>query len=108
MNYLSVENLSKSYGDRILFQDLTFGINKGQKVAFIAKNGTGKSTFLRILAGLEGYDSGNVTFRKDIKIGYLHQTPEFNGNHTISETIFRAKSDEIQAIKEYEKAVLNP
>lgn len=108
MNYLSVESLTKSFGDRVLFEDITFGINKGQKVAFIAKNGTGKSTFLRILAGIEGYDSGNVVFRNDIKIGYLHQTPEFNKQHTISETIFRSNSDQIEAIKEYEKAVLNP
>ena len=62
MNYLSVENLTKSYGIRVLFEDITFGIDKGQKVAFIAKNGTGKSTFLKILAGKEGYDSGNVIF----------------------------------------------
>lgn len=108
MNYLSVENLTKSYGDRILFEDITFGINKGQKVAFIAKNGTGKSTFLKILAGLEGYDSGNVIFRKDIKVGYLHQTPQFDDKHTISETIFKSDSAEIEAIKEYEKAILNP
>ena len=63
MNYLSVENLTKSFGERILFQDLTFGIDQGQKVAFVAKNGTGKSTFLKILFGTEGYDSGNVVFR---------------------------------------------
>jgi len=107
MNYLSVESLTKSYGDRVLFEDLTFGINKGQKVAFIAKNGTGKSTFLKILAGLEGYDSGNVIFRKDIKIGYLHQTPQFDDKHTISETIFKSESKEIEAIKEYESALLN-
>lgn len=108
MNYLSVEALTKSYGDRVLFENITFGISKGQKVAFIAKNGTGKSTFLKILAGKEGYDSGNVVFRNDIKIGYLHQTPEFEDQHTISETIFKSTSGEIEAIKEYERAVLNP
>ncbi|MCB9360980.1 MAG: ABC-F family ATP-binding cassette domain-containing protein [Flavobacteriales bacterium] len=108
MNYLSVEALTKSYGERVLFENITFGISKGQKVAFIAKNGTGKSTFLKILAGKEGYDSGNVVFRNDIKIGYLHQTPEFEDKHTISETIFKSSSAEIEAIKEYERAVLNP
>lgn len=108
MNYLSVEELTKSFGIRTLFEKITFGIDKGQKVAFIAKNGTGKSTFLRILAGLESYDSGNVVFRKGIKIGYLHQTPEFKDNLTINQTIFRSNSDQINAIKDYEKALLNP
>jgi len=107
MNYLSVEELTKSYGIRVLFENITFGIEKGQKVAFIAKNGTGKSTFLKILSGKEGYDSGSVVFRKGIKIGHLHQTPEFNDAHTISETIFASKSEQILAIKEYEKAILN-
>jgi len=69
MNYLSVENLSKSIGERVLFENISFGIDKGKKVAFIAKNGNGKSTLLKILAGKEGYDSGNVVFRNDIKIG---------------------------------------
>jgi ATP-binding cassette subfamily F protein uup len=83
MNYLSVENLTKSFGIRVLFEDLSFGIEKGQKVAFIAKNGTGKSTFLNILAGKEGYDSGNVIFRKDVKVGILDQAPVFNEESTI-------------------------
>lgn len=108
MNYLSVEELSKSYGVRTLFDKITFGIDKGQKVAFIAKNGSGKSTFLRILAGFEHQDSGNVIFRKDIKVGYLHQTPQFEPEHTISETIFKASSPEIDAIREYEEALLHP
>ncbi|MGE0561522.1 MAG: ATP-binding cassette domain-containing protein [Flavobacteriales bacterium] len=108
MNYLSVEELTKSYGIRTLFDKITFGIDKGQKVAFIAKNGTGKSTFLRILAGFETQDSGNVIFRKDIKVGYLHQTPEFKPEHTIFETIFKANSPEIDAIREYEDALLHP
>ena len=108
MNYLSVEELTKSYGIRTLFNKITFGIDKGQKVAFIAKNGTGKSTFLRILAGFETQDSGNVIFRKDIKVGYLHQTPQFKPEHTIFETIFKANSPEIDAIREYEDALLHP
>lgn len=108
MNYLSVEELTKSYGIRTLFDKITFGIDKGQKVAFIAKNGTGKSTFLRILAGFETQDSGNVIFRKDIKVGYLHQTPQFKPEHTIFETIFKANSPEIDAIREYEDALLHP
>jgi len=108
MNYLSVEELTKSFGIRVLFDKISFGIDKGQKVAFIAKNGTGKSTFLRILSGLETYDSGNVVFRKDIKVGYLHQTPQFDQSVTISEAIFKANTPEINAIKEYELALLHP
>tara|TARA_B100000809_G_scaffold86653_1_gene85012 strand:+ start:5074 stop:6945 length:1872 start_codon:yes stop_codon:yes gene_type:complete len=108
MNYLSVENLTKSFGIRVLFEDLSFGIEKGQKVAFIAKNGTGKSTFLNILAGKEGYDSGNVIFRKDVKVGILDQAPVFNEESTISEVLFDADSDQIKAILAYEKAIANP
>ena len=108
MNYLSVENLTKSYGIRVLFKDITFGIEQGQKVAFIAKNGTGKSTFLKILFGTENYDSGNVVFRKDLKVVFLHQTPVFPDELTISEVIFKADSEQINAILDYEKAVLNP
>ncbi len=108
MNYLSVENLTKSYGIRTLFQDISFGIEQGQKVAFIAKNGTGKSTFLKILFGIEGYDSGNVVFRNDIKLGFLKQTPEFEDDLTISQVVFQSDSEQINAILAYEKAILNP
>jgi ATP-binding cassette subfamily F protein uup len=107
MNYLSVENLTKSYGVRVLFENLTFGIDQGQKVAFIAKNGTGKSTFLKILFGTEGYDSGNVIFRKGIKTGFLHQAPKFQEGLTISEVVFKTESDQIKAILDYEKAIQN-
>lgn len=107
MNYLSVEELTKSYGERVLFENLTFGIEKGQKVAFVAKNGSGKTTLLKILSGLEGYDSGKVIFRKDLKVSYLSQTPEFDKSSTISEVIFKGSSREIIAIKEYEQALLD-
>ncbi|MDF1672418.1 MAG: ABC-F family ATP-binding cassette domain-containing protein [Vicingaceae bacterium] len=108
MNYLSVENLTKSFGVRVLFENITFGIDQGQKVAFIAKNGTGKSTFLKILFGTEGYDSGNVVFRKGIKTGFLKQAPIFPKGSSISEVVFNSKSEQIQAILAYEKAVKNP
>ena len=104
MNYLSVENLTKSFGERVLFNNLTFGIEKGQKVAFIAKNGTGKSTFLSILYGTEGYDSGTVAFRKGVKTGFLHQNPDFKQDLTINETLFKDDSKILKAIKEYEAA----
>ncbi len=108
MNYLSVENLTKSFGTHILFENISFGIDKGQKVAFIAKNGTGKSTLLKILAGEDGYDSGNVVFRNGIRTGILQQTPNFNDELTISQTIFKADSEQVTAILEYEKAIHNP
>lgn len=108
MNYLSVENLSKSFGERVLFENISFGIDKGQKVAFIAKNGTGKSTLLKILAGEAGYDSGNVVFRNGIKTGILQQSPNYNDELTISQTIFKTSSEQIDAILEYEKAIANP
>jgi ATP-binding cassette subfamily F protein uup len=108
MNYLSVENLTKSYGERILFENITFGIEKGQKVAFIAKNGTGKSTLLKILAGKEGYDSGSIVFRKGIKTEILQQTPDYNESLTIEQTIFKTPSEQVNAILEYEKALENP
>ena len=104
MNYLSVENLTKSFGERVLFNDLTFGIEKGQKVAFIAKNGTGKSTFLSILNGDEGYDSGTVAFRNGVKTGFLRQSPNFDDTKTINETLFKEDSEILKAIKEYEAA----
>ena len=71
MNYLSVENISKSFGMRLLFEDISFGINEGQKVGFVAKNGTGKTSLLNILVGNDAPDSGRVTFRKGLKIAYL-------------------------------------
>lgn len=108
MNYLSVENLTKSFGMRVLFQNISFGIDKGQKVAFIAKNGTGKSTLLKILAGEDGYDSGNVVFRNGIRTGILQQTPNFNDELTISQTIFKTDSEQVNAILAYEKAIQNP
>ena len=108
MNYLSIEGLTKSYGVRVLFEDITFGIEKGQKVALIAKNGTGKSTFLKILFGEEQYDSGKVVFRKGVKMGFLSQTPNFNDELTISESIFTNKTEAITAILQYEEALKNP
>ena len=82
---LQIENLSKSYGDRLLFGDITFGINEGDKIGIIAKNGTGKSTLLKIICNKEVYDSGKITFRKDIKVGYLEQIPNFDSELTIME-----------------------
>ena len=105
MNYLSVENVSKRYGERLLFGDVSFGINQGQKVAFVAKNGSGKTTLLRMLAGLDEPDSGEVVFRKGIKISFLNQDPQFNPESTISESIFEADSPTMNAIRFYEQVM---
>lgn len=83
VSYLQIESLTKSYGDRMLFADITFGIYQGDKVGIIAQNGKGKSTLLSIIAGKEDYDSGSVVFRNDLKVGYLEQIPEFNLKESI-------------------------
>ena len=80
---MQVEGLTKSFGDLVLFTDLSFGIAEGQRVGLIARNGTGKSTLLNILAGMEGHDNGSVVFRRDLKVGYLAQTPHYDGNKTV-------------------------
>ncbi|MDB2624789.1 ABC-F family ATP-binding cassette domain-containing protein [Flavobacteriaceae bacterium] len=108
MNYISVENISKSYGDRTLFSNLSFGINKNQKVAFVAKNGTGKTSILNIIAGLDAPDNGQVIQRKDIQVAYLSQHQVFDNNLTIEETIFATENRILPIIKQYEKALENP
>lgn len=104
MNYLSVENLSKSYGVRTLFSDVTFGISQGEKIAFVAKNGSGKSTLMRILCGREEADSGTVTFRRGVSVGFLSQDYEFPQSSTIEDVIYGADTPILRAIKRYERA----
>lgn len=106
-NYLSIENISKTYGEKTLFSDLSFGIDQGQKIALIANNGTGKTTLLNIIAGVDTPDSGDVVFRRDIKVGYLPQEPDFEGAITVADYIFYDDSPVMQAIKAYEKAADN-
>jgi ATP-binding cassette subfamily F protein uup len=108
VNYISVENISKSYGDRTLFSNISFGINKHQKVAFVAKNGTGKTSILNIIAGLDTPDNGQVIKRKEIQVAYLSQNQLFNDNLTIEETIFETENRILPIIKQYEKALENP
>lgn len=107
VNYLSVENISKSYGERVLFQDISFGINKDQKVAFVAKNGTGKTSILNIIAGLDVPDSGQIVTRKDVSIAYLAQNDVLNPDLTIEETIFATDNIILSVINKYEKALKN-
>ena len=108
MNYLTVENISKAYGERVLFEDLSFGINKDQKIAFVAKNGTGKTSILNIVAGKDTPDSGQIVSRKGIHIAYLSQDHDFDLNQTIEETIFSTENKILPIIQEYEKAIQNP
>ena len=108
MNYISVENIAKSYGERVLFQDISFGINKDQKVAFIAKNGSGKTSILNIIAGEDTTDEGQVVSRNDITIGYLAQKDNLNPNLTIEESIFTTDNKVLKVIEQYEKAIKNP
>ncbi|CAM4363711.1 ABC-F family ATP-binding cassette domain-containing protein [Zobellia nedashkovskayae] len=107
MNLLTVENISKSYGERVLFKDLSFGINKGQKIALIAKNGTGKTSILNIMSGLDSPDSGQVNYRKGIRVSFLDQEPDLDPNLTVEETIFASDNEILQVINAYEKALHN-
>lgn len=108
MNYLTVENISKSYGELVLFEDISFSVHKDQKIAFVAKNGTGKTSILNILSGDDEADSGHVIFRSGISVSFLSQDPKFNPNLTVEETIFASDNDILKVIANYEKALLNP
>ncbi len=105
MNYLTVNSVTKSVGEKQLFQNITFGLEKGQKSALIARNGTGKSTLLNIIAGRDTPDSGNVVIRNDIVVSYLPQTDSFNGGDSVLNALFDEETPVVRAIKEYESCV---
>jgi ATP-binding cassette subfamily F protein uup len=107
VNYLSVENISKSYGERVLFEDISFGINKDQKVAFVAKNGSGKTSILNMIAGLDTPDTGQIIRRKEISMAYLSQNDVLNPALTIEETIFATENKILSIVNQYEKALKN-
>lgn len=107
MNYLSVENLTKSFGDRMLFSDITFGIDQGQKVAIVAKNGSGKTTLLRCLMDKEQYDAGRIVYRNDIRVAFMEQSENMDDEMTIMEAVFDHDLPEIQAVKKYNLAMKN-
>ncbi len=107
MNLLTVENIAKSFGELVLFSELSFGVNKDQKIALIAKNGTGKTSILNIMAGLDTPDTGQVNYRKGIRVSYLEQEPELDPNLTIEETIFASDNEILQVIGRYERALEN-
>jgi ABC transport system ATP-binding/permease protein len=105
MNYLSVENLSKSYGIRQLFQNLQFGIEKGQKVALLARNGAGKTTLMNILSGKEAPDEGKVIYNKEVRVAYLEQNPALDFNKSVLENVLKSNNAMSRAIAMYEEAL---
>jgi ATP-binding cassette subfamily F protein uup len=110
VNYLTLENVTKSFGEKILFQDVNLQISKGEKIALVAKNGSGKTTLLRVIAGEETGEGElcNIIKRKDIRIGYLNQEPEFFDDWNIMQTVFDSENIQIKAVRAYEEAMLHP
>lgn len=105
-SFLQIDKLTKSFGDLVLFSEITFGVAQGQKIGLIAKNGTGKTTLLNIIAGKEGYDAGDVVFRNDLRVGYLEQAPSYPEELTVLEACFYSQNTTVRLIAEYE-AVMN-
>lgn len=108
MNYLNVENISKSYGELVLFEDLSFSIHKDQKIAFVAKNGSGKTSILNILSGKDSPDDGQVVVRNGLRLAFLDQEPDLDEKLTVEETIFASDIPILKVIEAYEKALKNP
>ncbi len=108
VNYLSVENISKNYGERVLFENISFGINKDQKIAFIAKNGSGKTTIMNMLNGIDVPDTGKIVVRKDIKMSFLSQNNNLQEELSIEESIFASDNPILKVLENYEKALENP
>lgn len=107
ISFLQVEGLTKSFGDLVLFENLTFGIFEGDRIGLIAKNGTGKTTLLNIITGKEDYDSGNVVYRRDLRIGYLSQDPRYPEGITVLEACFHSDSEIVGVISAYEEASIS-
>lgn len=110
MNYLTLENIKKSYGEKVLFKGLDLQVNKGQKIALVAKNGAGKSTLIRVIAGAEPSEgeTSSVTFRKGIRVGWLPQEPDFLPSHTVLEAVLDSDNEMVKAVKNYEEAMMHP
>lgn len=110
MNFLNLENVSKTYGEKVLFDKIDLQVNKGQKIALVAKNGSGKSTLLRVIAGEEAPEgeTAKILLRKDVKIGFLNQDPDFYEGHNVLEAVLDSDNPLIQAAKGYEEAMLFP
>lgn len=104
VSYLQVENLTKSFGDKVLFENISFGIHEGQRVALIARNGAGKSTLLNLLSGRDVPDEGRITFRNDLRVGFLEQTPPIAGS-TVADACFACDNEVVQTIAHYEQLI---
>lgn len=102
ISYLQVENLTKSFGDNLLFEKISFGISDNQRVALIAKNGTGKTTLLNIIAGTEDYQEGTISFRRDLRVGYLNQNPDFPKDLSVIDACLQSDNDVVRTIAAYE------
>ena len=102
VSYLQVENLTKSFGDLVLFKNISFGISEGERVGLIAKNGAGKTTLLNILAGIESHDEGNITYHRDLTVGYLEQNPKYPKGISVLEACFHHGNEITDLIKEFE------
>ncbi|MDU2673853.1 MAG: ABC-F family ATP-binding cassette domain-containing protein [Clostridium sp.] len=105
MNLITLENITKSYSEKILVDNISLGINEGEKIGIIGVNGTGKSTFLKIIAGMEEPDSGTVTKGNRVRIEYLSQSPDYDENATVIEQVFRGNSDEMSLLRDYEEVL---
>lgn len=103
MNLITLENISKSYSEKILANNVSLGINEGEKIGLIGVNGTGKSSFLKIVAGVEETDEGTVTKGNRVRIEYLAQTPDYDDNATVLEQVFKGNSEEMRILREYEE-----
>ena len=105
MNLITLENISKSYSEKILVDNISLGIYEGEKIGIIGVNGTGKSTFLKIIAGVEEPDSGTVTKGNRVRIEYLSQSPNYDENATVIEQVFRGNSEEMSLLRDYEEVL---
>ena len=103
--YLQIDGLTKSFGDLVLFNQISLGVAEGQRIGLIAKNGSGKTTLLNIIAGKEGYDEGSIVFRRDLCVGYLEQDPHYPEELTVLEACFHHGNTTVQLIKEYERCM---
>jgi len=108
INFVSVEGISKGFGERVLFENISFGINEGQKIGFVAKNGTGKSSMLQIITQMDAPDDGKVVYRKNLKTAFLPQEPYLNPEMTIEQVILAGENESLKAIANYNKALENP
>jgi ATP-binding cassette subfamily F protein uup len=105
MNIMTVEHLTKTYGEKVLFQDASFGMDENNKIGVIGVNGTGKSTFLRVIAGLDQADEGKVAINRDVRVAYLAQNPEFDAELTVLRAVFQGEDPQLQVVSEYMEAM---